>query len=171
MKNTKNIILIISMIAIIIGLTIIFIKKDAIQATKNNQNQVQTGISQNNQIGTINDTNSNNETNHENDVTVKMIYNTLKYDIEIYDYIKEEINLTEEQQNKIINFYKSTDLSNLPPDKQVDLEIIGIITLEFSDGNSIAVDNNGDEYASLNHKKIIKISKEFKQYILNIIND
>lgn len=166
MKNRTTIILtIILIITIIIGITIVFIKKD-----DKNQIQSKTSQNENHQIGGINNTNSNNETNHENDVTVKMIYNTLKYDIEIYDYIKEEINLTEEQQNKIINFYKSTDLSNLPPDKQVDLGIIGIITLEFSDGNSIAMDDNGDEYASLNHKKIIKISKEFKQYILNIIN-
>ncbi len=149
-----------------IGITIVFMKK-------NDENQIapKTSQGENYQIGAITNTNSNNQANQENNLTVKMIYNTLKYDVETYDYIKKEISLTKEQQNKIINFYKNTDLSNLPPNEQVDLAIIGIITLEFSDGNSIAMDDNRDEYALLNNKKTIKISEEFKQYIKNIIND
>lgn len=167
MKNLKTIILIIILIiTIIIGITIVFVKK-------NDKNHIEPKASQNesNQIGGINNANSSNETSHENNVTVKMIYNTLKYDVETYDYIKKEISLTKEQQNKIINFYQNTDLSDLSPDEQVDLGIIGILILEFSDGNSIAMDDNRDEYALLNRKKTIKISEEFKQYILNIIND
>ena len=147
-----------------IGLTIESMKK-------NDKNQIEPKTSQNENYQVSAITNTNNQTNQENNLTVKMRYNTLKYDVETYDYIKKEISLTKEQQNKIINFYKNTDLSDLSPDEQVDLGIIGIITLEFSDGNSIAMDDNRDEYALLNNKKTIKISAEFKQYILNIIND
>ncbi len=147
-----------------IGLTIVSMKK-------NDKNQIEPKTSQNENYQVSAITNTNNQTNQENNLTVKMRYNTLKYDVETYDYIKKEISLTKEQQNKIINFYKNTDLSDLSPDEQVDLGIIGIITLEFSDGNSIAMDDNRDEYALLNNKKTIKISAEFKQYILNIIND
>ena len=147
-----------------IGLTIVSMKK-------NDKNQIEPKTSQNENYQVSAITNTNNQTNQENNLTVKMRYNTRKYDVETYDYIKKEISLTKEQQNKIINFYKNTDLSDLSPDEQVDLGIIGIITLEFSDGNSIAMDDNRDEYALLNNKKTIKISAEFKQYILNIIND
>ena len=147
-----------------IGLTIVSMKK-------NDKNQIEPKTSQNENYQVSAITNTNNQTNQENNLTVKMRYNTLKYDVETYDYIKKEISLTKEQQNKIINFYKNTDLSDLSPDEQVDLGIIGIITLEFSDENSIAMDDNRDEYALLNNKKTIKISAEFKQYILNIIND
>lgn len=165
MKNRTTIVLIIILIiTIMIGLTIVSMKK-------NDKNQIEPKTSQNENYQVSAITNTNNQTNQENNLTVKMRYNTLKYDVETYDYIKKEISLTKEQQNKIINFYKNTDLSDLSPDEQVDLGIIGIITLEFSDGNSIAMDDNRDEYALLNNKKTIKISAEFKQYILNIIND
>ena len=165
MKNRTTIVLIIILIiTIMIGLTIVSMKKD-----DKNKIEPKTSQNENYQVSAI--TNTNNQTNQENNLTVKMRYNTLKYDVETYDYIKKEISLTKEQQNKIINFYKNTDLSDLSPDEQVDLGIIGIITLEFSDGNSIAMDDNRDEYALLNNKKTIKISAEFKQYILNIIND
>ena len=165
MKNRTTIVLIIILIiTIMIGLTIVSMKK-------NDKNQIEPKTSQNENYQVSAITNTNNQTNQENNLTVKMRYNTLKYDVETYDYIKKEISLTKEQQNKIINFYKNTDLSDLSPDEQVDLGIIGIITLEFSDGNSIAMDDNRDEYALLNNKKTIKISAELKQYILNIIND
>lgn len=158
MKNRTTIILIIILIiTIIIGITIVFMKK-------NDENQIESKKS-------LVPMSTNNQINQENNLTVKMRYNTGKYDTETYELIMKEISLTKEQQNKIINFYKNTDLSNLPPNEQVDLAIIGIITLEFSDGNSIAMDDNRAEYALLNRKKTIKISAEFKQYILNIIND
>ncbi len=158
MKNRTTIILIIILIiTIIIGITIVFMKK-------NDENQIESKKS-------LVPMSTNNQINQENNLTVKMRYNTGKYDTETYELIMKEISLTKEQQNKIINFYKNTDLSNLPPNEQVDLAIIGIITLEFSDGNSIAMDDNRAEYALLNRKKTIKISEEFKQYILNIIND
>ncbi len=158
MKNRTTIILIIILIiTIIIGITIVFMKKI-------DENQIESKKS-------LVPMSTNNQINQENNLTVKMRYNTGKYDTETYELIMKEISLTKEQQNKIINFYKNTDLSNLPPNEQVDLAIIGIITLEFSDGNSIAMDDNRAEYALLNRKKTIKISEEFKQYILNIIND
>ena len=158
MKNRTTIILIIILIiTIIIGITIVFMKK-------NDENQIESKKS-------LVPMSTNNQINQENTLTVKMRYNTGKYDTETYELIMKEISLTKEQQNKIINFYKNTDLSNLPPNEQVDLAIIGIITLEFSDGNSIAMDDNRAEYALLNRKNTIKISEEFKQYILNIIND
>ena len=157
MKNRTTIILIIILIiTIIIGITIVFMKK-------NDENQIESKKS-------LVPMSTNNQINQENNLTVKMRYNTGKYDTETYELIMKEISLTKEQ-HKIINFYKNTDLSNLPPNEQVDLAIIGIITLEFSDGNSIAMDDNRAEYALLNRKKTIKISEEFKQYILNIIND
>ncbi len=147
-----------------IGLTIVFMKK-------NDKNQIELKTSQNENYQVSPITNTNNQANQENNLTVKMRYNTGKYDTETDELIMKEINLTKEQQNKIINFYKNTDLSDLSPDEQVDLGIIGILILEFSDGNSVAMDDNRDEYALLNNKKTIKISAEFKQYILNIIND
>lgn len=157
MKNRTTIVLIIILIITIvigIGITIVFMKK-------NDKNQIESKKS-------LVPVPTNNQINQENNLTVKMRYNTGKYDTETYELIMKEISLTKEQQNEIINFYKNTDLIN----KQAsDLAFIGRIQLELSDGNSIAMDDNRDEYALLNHKKIIKISKEFKQYILNIIND
>lgn len=165
MKNRTTIVLIIILIiTIMIGLTIVFMKK-------NDKNQIELKTSQNENYQVSPITNTNNQANQENNLTVKMRYNTGKYDTETDELIMKEINLTKEQQNKIINFYKNTDLSDLSPDEQVDLGIIGILILEFSDGNSVAMDDNRDEYALLNNKKTIKISAEFKQYILNIIND
>lgn len=114
--------------------------------------------------------NKNYQTNQENDLTVKMIYNTGEFDIETYKNITKEINLTKKQQSKIINFYKNTDLSELPPEEQVDLLFMETITLEFSDGNTIAVDHDDDTFAFLNHKDIISVSKEFSLYVFNIIN-
>ena len=77
-----------------------------------------------------------------------------------------KIKLTSNQEEKIIEFYKNTDTKTT---QYLDLAFLGSIKLKFSDGNTITMDENDDCYAMYNNEYIIKISREFKNYILDII--
>lgn len=105
------------------------------------------------------------------ELNVKLYYNTRKIDFET-GYIYDEIKLTNEQQEKIIEFYKKTDTKT---HQHVMLAFIGMIKLEFSDGNIIAIDDNGSSYGYLEKHNgtdlIIELSNGFKEYILSIVEE
>jgi len=105
----------------------------------------------------------------EDNLTVTL-YHTgkdLEFDFEKSSYKYNKIELTPEQQKKIIKFYNRT---NTKSKQGVELAIIGTVKLEFSDGNIIAIDDNNDSYGYINGEYCIRLSKGFKEYILRIID-
>lgn len=103
---------------------------------------------------------------NDEELNVKLYYSNLEFDIETGSYRYNETELTNKQQKKIIEFYKKT---NTKAKEYVDLAFIGMIKLEFSDGNVIFMDDNEDSYG-YNGEYCIKLSNGFKKYILSIIN-
>lgn len=81
----------------------------------------------------------------------------------------DKIELTSEQENKIKKFYKRTNTKR--PKDQVQLLFLGEITLKFSNGNTLVMDANNDNYARYNNAYNISISKEFKDYVLDLIKN
>ncbi|MBE6877107.1 MAG: hypothetical protein E7496_10410 [Ruminococcus sp.] len=91
-----------------------------------------------------------------------------KNEITCVKIIKEnnEIEVSDEINKKIMTFYYATDIQT---EKQVDSAFLGYMTIDFSDGTELIVDENDDEIALLkldNTSKIIIISSEFKNYLL-----
>lgn len=84
--------------------------------------------------------------------------------------IDKKIKLTSEQEDKIINYYKNTNTKKSKD--SVDLAIVGVIKIKFSNGDQISIDDNNDSYEYYKRSGyIIRISKEFKDYLLNLIDD
>ena len=105
----------------------------------------------------------------EEKLTVALFYTgtDLEYDLENCSYKYHEIELTSKQEEKIIEFYNKL---NTKQKQDTQLAIIGTIKLEFSDGNKISIDNNNDLYGYINNEYCIRLSREFKEYILKIID-
>lgn len=104
------------------------------------------------------------------ELNVKLYYNTMKFDFETTGYIYNEIKLTNEQQEKIIEFYKKTDTKT---HQHVKWACIGMIKLEFSDGNIITIDGNSYGYLEKHNGTdlIIELSNGFGEYILSIVEE
>lgn len=150
MKKHTYISLIIVIIILIIGI-IVFLK------TGKNNSGLNFGLQQNSS-----DVNSM-------DVKLK-IKDGFDYDGTKFIQKYNEIELTQEEKEKIIEYYNKTKKRKLSPNEMVELAFLGTIDLEFSDGNSIAMDDNDDNYAVFNKDFTIKISQSFKDYILTLIH-
>lgn len=160
MKKYTYIILIIVIATLMIGV-IVFLKKG-----KNNSD-INNTMKNNSSLNV--DLQQNSSAVNSIDVKLKIKdgfdYNETK-GIQKYN----EIELTQKEKEKIIEYYNKTSKKELSSDEIVELAFLGTIELEFSDGNSIAMDDNDDNYAMFNKEFTIKISQSFKDYILTLIH-
>lgn len=106
---------------------------------------------------------SKNYNNIRNESMVELYYRDSSYRFPNY----EKIELTPEQKEKIVKFYKNTDTKTK---QEIKLGFLGSIQLKFYDGNIIIMDEDEDVFARYNDEYIIKISSKFKNYILDIID-
>lgn len=78
-----------------------------------------------------------------------------------------EVELTAEQSEKICSYMK--DVKYLQ--ESVDLAIMSLVEVEFSDGSILTVDKNPDDYASYGQSgkssQIVTVPHELKAYILD----
>lgn len=81
--------------------------------------------------------------------------------------------ISNEENDKIMEFYNNTNKGTIPTEAMVDLAIVGEIVLKFNDGNMLSLDENSISYAYLNNEEgeghLIQISSEFHDYIFSII--
>lgn len=81
-----------------------------------------------------------------------------------------EVTLTDEMNQKLTDFYSET---NIKKEVEVDLAVLEVVQVCFSDGVKISADHNGTEYVSCDNGKkkyIISVDKEFKDYIISLEN-
>ena len=81
--------------------------------------------------------------------------------------------ISNEESDRIIEFYNNTEKDPLEQNEMVDLIVIDEITLKVNDGNKIGFSKSYEDYANFyridGESYLIKISKEFQDYIFSII--
>lgn len=80
--------------------------------------------------------------------------------------------ISNEESDRIIEFYNNTEKDPLEPNEMVDLVVIDEVTLKVNDGNKIGFSESSEDYANFyridGESYLIKISKEFYNYIFSI---
>ena len=81
--------------------------------------------------------------------------------------------ISNEENDKIMEFYNKENKGTIPEEATVDLAIVGEIVLKFNDGNTLSLDESSKSYAYLNNEAgegyLIQISSEFHNYVFSII--